>query len=100
MFTENEPVYFFTRPQLTEILQEVVRKEITGLENRLVKKGRTLTREESAVKLGVSPNTISRFINDGRLTNVGIGRKILINESELDGFTKLKKVKSWEYRSM
>jgi excisionase family DNA binding protein len=100
MFTENEPVYFFTRPQLTEILQEVVRKEITGLENRLVKKGRTLTREESAVKLGVSPNTISRFINDGRLTNVGIGRKILINESELDGFTKFKNVKSWEYLSM
>ncbi len=93
MINENEPVYFFTRPQLTEILEEVVRTEITKLENRLTKKGRTLTREESAVKLGVSPNTISRFINDGRLTNVGIGRKILINESELDGFTKFKKIK-------
>ena len=98
-FETDDLVKFITN-LVKESVRGVFKEELPEMENRLIKKGRTLTREESAVKLGVSPNTISRFINDGRLTNVGIGRKILINESELDGFTKFKKVKSWEYRSM
>jgi excisionase family DNA binding protein len=92
MVNENDLVKFITN-LVKESVRGVFKEELPQLENRLIKKGRTLTREESAVKLGVSPNTISRFINDGRLTNVGIGRKILINESELDGFTKFKKIK-------
>ena len=92
MVNENDLVKFITN-LVKESVRGVFKEELPELENRLLKKGRTLTREESAVKLGVSPNTISRFINDGRLTNVGIGRKILINESELDGFTKFKKIK-------
>ena len=99
MINENDLVKFISN-LVKESVRGVFKEELPELENRLLKKGRTLTRVESAVKLGVSPNTISRFINDGRLTNVGVGRKILINESELDGFTKLKKVKSWEYLSM
>lgn len=92
MVNENDLVKFITN-LVKESVRGVFKEELPELENRLIKKGRTLTREESAVKLGVSPNTISRFINDGRLSNVGIGRKILINESELDGFTKFKKIK-------
>jgi excisionase family DNA binding protein len=92
MVNENDLVKFITN-LVKESVRGVFKEELPELENRLLKKGRTLTREESAGKLGVSPNTISRFINDGRLTNVGIGRKILINESELDGFTKFKKIK-------
>ena len=91
-FETDDLVKFITN-LVKESVRGVFKEELPEMENRLLKKGRTLTREESAVKLGVSPNTISRFINDGRLTNVGIGRKILINESELDGFTKFKKVK-------
>ena len=92
MVNENDLVKFITN-LVKESVRGVFKEELPELENRLLKKGGTLTREESAGKLGVSPNTISRFINDGRLTNVGIGRKILINESELDGFTKFKKIK-------
>lgn len=92
MVNENDLVKFITN-LVKESVRGVFKEELPELENRLLKKSRTLTREESAGKLGVSPNTISRFINDGRLTNVGIGRKILINESELDGFTKFKKIK-------
>jgi excisionase family DNA binding protein len=91
-YETNDLVMFITN-LVKESVRVVFKEELPEMENRLIKKGRTLTREESAVKLGVSPNTISRFINDGRLTNVGVGRKILINESELDGFTKFKKVK-------
>jgi excisionase family DNA binding protein len=91
-FETDDLVKFITN-LVKESVRGVFKEELPEMENRLIKKGRTLTREESAVKLGVSPNTISRFINDGRLINVGIGRKILINESELDGFTKFKKVK-------
>jgi len=89
MINENDLVKFITN-LVKESVRGVFKEELPQLENRLIKKGRTLTREESAVKLGVSPNTISRFINDGRLSNVGVGRKILINESELDGFNKFK----------
>ena len=85
MYTNNEPVYLIKESSLRELLQETIRIEFKTLESRLEKKSRIMTREDAASKLGVCPNTISEYIKSGRLTNRGIGRKILILESDLEG---------------
>ena len=82
---EKEPMYLLHGKNLETILRRVVRDEMATLERKLKRESKVLTREDAAEKIGVCPNTISEYVKTGRLPNRGIGRKILILESDLEG---------------
>lgn len=86
MYTqEKDPTYLLHEKSLETILRKVVRDEMATLERKLKRESKVLTREDAAERIGVCPNTISEYIKTGRLPNRGIGRKILILESDLEG---------------
>ena len=78
-------MYILNGNNLEEILRKVVRDEINNLKKTLTREPKVLTREAAAERIGVCPNTVSEYVKSGRLRNRGIGRKILILESDLDG---------------
>lgn len=82
---EKQPMFLINGNNLEEILRKVVRDEMATLENKLKREPKVLTREVAAERIGVCPNTISEYVKTGRLPNRGIGRKILILESDLEG---------------
>jgi hypothetical protein len=86
MKNENRPMYLLDGDSLEEKIRRVIREEIEGLAKKINRIPSVLTRENAAAKIGVCPNTISDYVKRGQLQNRGIGRKILILESDLDGF--------------
>lgn len=85
MLEENNKVYFLTENNLRDVIKDIFEVEFQKLESKLSKKSKILTRDDAAKLIGVCPNTISEYIKSGRLTNRGIGRKVLILESDLEG---------------
>jgi excisionase family DNA binding protein len=88
---ELNQILLFTEQRLREAINEELASQIKSLEERLTKSNTILTRDEVAERLKVSPNTISKYVDDGILINRGVGRKILIAESDLDGINSRKK---------
>jgi excisionase family DNA binding protein len=81
-----KPSYFLTdNHYLESLLRLVIKEEIEQITTKLNREIKMLTRDEAAEKLSVSPNTISEWVRSGRLINRGIGRKILILDSDLEG---------------
>ena len=78
------PVYQVNSTQLEWILQKILDKKFEEYIERSYKPEVIYTRDDAAKILGVRPNTISNYIDNKRLTNRGIGRKILISSLELD----------------
>ena len=85
MIEENNKVYFLTENNLRDVIKDIFEVEFQKLESKLSKKSKILTRDDAAKLIGVCPNTISEYIKSGRLTNRGLGRKVLILESDLEG---------------
>lgn len=85
MIEENSSVFFLTKSNLRDVIKDIFDEEFKKLETKLTKKSKILTRDDAAKLIGVCPNTISEYIKSGRLTNRGIGRKVLILESDLEG---------------
>lgn len=85
MIDENSSIFFLTKNNLREVIKDIFDEEFKKLETKLSKKSNVLTRDDAAKLIGVCPNTISEYIKSGRLTNRGIGRKVLILESDLEG---------------
>lgn len=85
MLEENNKVYFLTENNLRDVIKDIFEVEFQKLESKLSKKSKILTRDDAAKLIGVCPNTISEYIKSGRLTNRGLGRKVLILESDLEG---------------
>ena len=85
MIEENSRVFFLTENNLRDVIKDIFDEEFKKLETKLTKKSKILTRDDAAKLIGVCPNTISEYIKSGRLKNRGIGRKVLILESDLDG---------------
>lgn len=79
----NTPMYLLQKDELQTTIRDVVASEFKLLEERLQKNSNVLTREQAADLIGVSANTISRWVKDGLLTNRGIGRKVLVSEYDL-----------------
>ena len=92
MIEENSSVFFLTKNNLRDVIKDIFNEEFQKLETRLNKKSKILTRDDAAKLLGVCPNTISEYTKSGRLVNRGLGRKVLIHESDLEG------VKPGQYR--
>jgi Fic family protein len=72
------------KSDLQECLKRVINHELSEFSRQLKRQQKLLTRIDAARKLKVSPNTISEYIKRGQLINRGIGRKILLFESDLD----------------
>ena len=85
MYNETNPVFLLDRISLEEKLRNIIREELQILSQKINREPKILTREQAAEKLGVCPNTISDYIKRGQLKNRGIGRKILILETDLEG---------------
>ena len=85
MIEENSRIFFLTENNLRDVIKDIFDEEFKKLETKLTKKSKILTRDDAAKLIGVCPNTISEYIKSGRLKNRGIGRKVLILESDLDG---------------
>jgi excisionase family DNA binding protein len=85
MIDENSSIFFLTKNNLRDVIKDIFDEEFKKLEMKLSKKSKVLTRDDAAKLIGVCPNTISEYIKSGRLTNRGIGRKVLILESDLEG---------------
>lgn len=87
MYIENQQMYLIKGNDLEESLRSIIREEIELLSLKLNRIPKLLTRDEAALKLEVCPNTISEWIKSGRLSNRGLGRKILLLDSDLDGLS-------------
>lgn len=85
MIDENSSVFFLTKNNLRDVIKDIFDEEFQKLETKLSKQSKILTRDDAAKLIGVCPNTISEYIKSGRLKNRGIGRKVLILESDLEG---------------
>jgi hypothetical protein len=85
MYNESIPMYLLDGESLEEKLRTIIREELQLLGQKINREPKILTRENAAQKIGVCPNTISDYIKRGQLKNRGIGRKILILESDLEG---------------
>lgn len=85
MYNETNPVFLLDRISLEEKLRTIIREELQILSQKINREPKILTRENAAQKLGVCPNTISDYVKRGQLKNRGIGRKILILETDLEG---------------
>ena len=98
MIEENSRVYFLTENNLRQVIKDIFEHEFQKLEIKLEKKSKILTRDDAAKLIGVCPNTISEYIKSGRIINRGVGRKLLILESDLEGvkpgrYTQYSKIK-------
>jgi excisionase family DNA binding protein len=80
----ERPIFQIDASQLEWILEKVLDKKFEEYTKTSYKQEIIYTRDEAAKILGVRPNTISNYIDSNRLTNRGIGRKILISSLELD----------------
>ncbi len=87
MYKENQPTYLIDSFRLEDLLRKIISEEIQILEKKITKKPKLLTRAQAAKYLDVCPNTISEWVKYGRLENRGIGRKILLLDSDLEGLS-------------
>jgi response regulator of citrate/malate metabolism len=84
MNTNRKPVYVIDGEDLESLLRDIVKSEFAVLEDKLRTPPKILTREEAGQKIGVSKNTISKYVKSGLIPNRGIGHKILVLESDLE----------------
>ena len=67
--------------ELKNLIQKTVEEMFIKYEHK--KPPILINRNEVAKHLGVSPGTISAYVKNGKLTNHGVGKKILISEADL-----------------
>ena len=77
-------MYVIDGEDLESLLRDIVKSEFAVLEDILRTPPKILTREEAGQKIGVSKNTISKYVKSGLIPNRGIGHKILVLESDLE----------------
>lgn len=76
----------------SEELSEIITKAVeAGLKNsayysQSIDDSGLLTREEAAAYLNVTPTSISKYVNQGKIEAGGTPRKYLFKKSELDKF--------------
>ncbi|MHA8103792.1 helix-turn-helix domain-containing protein [Aquirufa nivalisilvae] len=88
----ERPIYQIDSKQLEYVLAELLDKKFDELLQRINTHEVIYTRDETAVILGVRPNTISKYIEQGLLNNKGVGRKVLISSKEIDRLLNKKQV--------
>lgn len=92
MNIQERPIYQLDSHQLEWVLSKMLDKKFDELLQRINTPEVIYTREQAAKTLRVRPNTISSYIDQGLLTNKGLGRKILISSKEIDRLLNKKQV--------
>lgn len=92
MNIQERPIYQLDSNQLEWVLSTMLDKKFDELLQRINISEVIYTRDEAAKTLGVRPNTISSYIDQGLLTNKGVGRKVLISSKEIDRLLNKKQV--------
>lgn len=92
MKIQERPIYQLDSDQLEWVLTTMLDKKFDELLQRINMPEVIYTRDEAAKNLGVRPNTVSSYIDQGLLTNKGVGRKVLISSKEIDRLLNKKKV--------
>ena len=93
MNIQERPIYQLDSKQLEWVLAELLDKKFDELLQRINTPEVIYTRDEAARILNVRPNTVSSYIEQGILTNKGLGRKILISSKEIERLINKKHVK-------
>jgi excisionase family DNA binding protein len=92
MNIQERPIYQLDSNQLEWVLSNMLDRKFDELLQRINTPEGIYTRDEAAKNLGVRPNTVSSYIDQGLLTNKGVGRKILISSKEIDRLLNKKQV--------
>ena len=92
MKIQERPIYQLDSNQLEWVLSKMLDKKFDELIQRINMPEVIYTRDEAAGILNVRPNTVSSYINQGLLTNKGVGRKVLISSKEIDQLLNKKQV--------
>jgi hypothetical protein len=92
MNIQERRIYQLDSSQLDWVLSSLLDKKFDELIQRINVREVIYTRDEAASILSVRPNTISSYIDQGLLTNKGIGRKILISSKDIDRLLNKKQV--------
>jgi hypothetical protein len=92
MKIQERPIYQLDSNQLEWVLSKMLDKKFDELIQRINMPEVIYTRDEAASILSVRPNTVSSYINQGLLTNKGVGRKVLISSKEIDQLLNKKQV--------
>ena len=92
MNIQERPIFQLDSKQLEWVLAQLLDKKFEELIDRINTPEIIYTRDEAANILGVRPNTVSSYIDQGILTNKGLGRKILISSKEIDRLLNKKHV--------
>ena len=92
MNIQERPIYQLDSNQLEWVLSNMLDKKFDELLQRMNTPEVIYTRDEAAKILSVRPNTVSSYIEQGLLTNKGVGRKILISSKQIDQLFKKKQV--------
>lgn len=85
MYGNNKSMFLIDVENFENLLRGILAEEIEKLSTKINKVPKLLTREQAANILNVCPNTISEWVRSGRLENRGIGRKILLQDSDIEG---------------
>jgi excisionase family DNA binding protein len=83
-------LYQIEEDSLKNVIREIFKEELKIIEDKFNSTNSLITREKASQIASVCPKTISRWVDEDRLTNYSIGRKILINENELKKHLKNK----------
>lgn len=89
---QERPIYQLDSNQLEWVLSKILDKKFDEFLQSINTPEVIYTRDEAANKLGVRPNTVSSYIDQGLLTNKGVGRKVLISSKEIDRLLNKKQV--------
>jgi hypothetical protein len=92
MNIQERPIYQLDSNQLEWVLSNMLDKKFDELLQLMNTPEVIYTRDEAAKILSVRPNTVSSYIDQGILTNKGVGRKILISSKQIDQLFKKKQV--------
>jgi hypothetical protein len=92
MNIQERPIYQLDSNQLEWVLSNMLNKKFDELLQRMNTPEVIYTRDEASKILSVRPNTVSSYIDQGLLTNKGLGRKILISSKEIDQLLNKKQV--------
>lgn len=87
MYENNKSMFLIDVENFENLVREILAEEIEKLSMKINKVPKLLTREQAANILKVCPNTISEWVKSGRLENRGIGRKILLLDSDIEGLS-------------
>ena len=82
---QSNPMYLISQDDLKIVLRDIIQNEVSQLiDNKVIRQPKVLSRTEAAKEIGVCENTISVYVQQGRIPNRGIGRKIMVYDTDLE----------------